>query len=33
MPVMLYPADEERQSVDHIENIQLWSAALQHFLP
>ncbi|MDF2913188.1 MAG: multidrug transporter AcrB [Pantoea agglomerans] len=33
MPVMLYPADEERQSVDHIENIQLWSAALQHFVP
>jgi len=33
MPVMLYPADEERQSVDHIENIQLWSAAMQHFVP
>lgn len=33
MPVMLYQADEERQSVDHIENIQLWSAALQHFVP
>ncbi|AMG56298.1 efflux RND transporter permease subunit [Pantoea vagans] len=33
MPVMLYPTDEERQSVDHIENIQLWSAALQHFVP
>lgn len=33
MPVMLYPADEERQSVDHIENIQLWSAVLQHFVP
>lgn len=33
MPVMLYPADEERQSVDHIENIQLWSAAQQHFVP
>ncbi|PXW15696.1 efflux RND transporter permease subunit [Pantoea sp. JKS000250] len=33
MPVMLYPADEERQSIDHIENIQLWSAALQHFVP
>ncbi len=33
MPVMLYPADEERQSVDHIENIQLWSSALQHFVP
>ncbi|MDH2067120.1 efflux RND transporter permease subunit [Pantoea sp. GD03673] len=33
MPVMLYPADEARQSVDHIDNIQLWSAALQHFVP
>ena len=33
MPVMLYPADEERQDIDHIANIQLWSAALQHFVP
>ncbi|UIL54629.1 MULTISPECIES: efflux RND transporter permease subunit [Pantoea] len=33
MPVMLYPTDEERQDIDHIANIQLWSAALQHFVP
>jgi len=33
MPVMLYPADQERQNVDHIANIQLWSAALQHYVP
>jgi len=33
MPVMLYPADEERQDIDHIANIQLWSAALQRVVP
>ena len=33
MPVMLYPAEEERQDIDHIVNIQLWSAALQRFVP
>ncbi|WP_312055530.1 efflux RND transporter permease subunit [Pantoea brenneri] len=33
MPVMLYPADEERQDIDHIANIQLWSAALQRVIP
>lgn len=33
MPVKLYPADEERQDIDHIANIQLWSAALQRVVP
>ncbi|MEL7696416.1 MULTISPECIES: efflux RND transporter permease subunit [Pantoea] len=33
MPVMLYPADEERQDIDHIANIQQWSAALQRVVP
>ncbi|WP_041526058.1 efflux RND transporter permease subunit [Pantoea sp. At-9b] len=33
IPIMLFPAPEERQNIDHIANIQLWSASLQHFVP
>lgn len=33
MPIMLQTAEQERQNIDHLGNIQVWSQAQQRYLP